>query len=337
MARCFKQLNLEDRLTMYHLLLNGVRQTEISKRLGVHRSTITREIVRNNWGLNLLKLDNSSAFIAQRMTQTRRQRPLKLSREPYEYLKNFVIEMLQKSWSPGQISGYLKTMLGYCSISHEAIYRYIFSEEGKKLGLHKYLRTRRKRRIKLGSRKRGKPMTNKKSIHERPDYINNRSEFGHWEADLMVFNRSSRQNLLTLRERQSRYVIAIRNYSRTAKKIRSSIEYMFGIRSRNLPLKSITIDNGFEWSDHQKISGIFGINLYFCDPSKPYQKGSVENAHHFLREFFPKGTSIDKIPEQDIQDKIELFNRRPMRCLGYRTPEKVFYDKVKEANWRNVP
>ncbi|MDB6096511.1 MAG: putative transposase-related protein [Francisellaceae bacterium] len=264
------------------------------------------------------------------MTKTRKQRPLKLKREHNLDLKEFVIELLQKTWSPAQIAGYLKMKLGYCSISHEAIYRYIFSEEGKKLGLYKYLRSRKKQRIKFISRK-NKTLLNRKSIHERPAYIDDRSDFGHWEADLMAFKRNNKCNLLTLRERQTRYVMVIKNYSKTAQEIRRHIEYLFSIQSSYLPLKSITVDNGKEWAEHEQISKKFGINLYFCDPYKPYQKGSIENANFFLREFFPREIPIDQLSDEYIDSKVNLLNRRPMRCLGYLAPEQLFWEKVKQT------
>ncbi len=218
--------------------------------------------------------------------------------------------------------------LGRCSISHEAIYRYMFSEEGKNQSLFKYLRSRKKIRHKQNSRK-SKPIFNRISIHQRPQLINNRNDFGHWKADLMLFKKGSQCNLLPLRERQTRYVIAIKNYSKRSEEIASSLKYIFLTRGSGLPLKSITVDNGTEWVTHEKMAATLGVKVYFCDPYKSYQKGSIENANFFLREFFPREVVIDQLPDDYIDAKVDLLNRRPMQCLGYVTPEKLFYHLMK--------
>lgn len=144
----------------------------------------------------------------------------------------------------------------------------------------------------------------------------------------MLFKKGSKCNLLTLRERQTRYVMAIRNYSKSAHEIARSLEYLFLIQA-NLPIKSITVDNGTEWAEHKEIANKLGITVYFCEPYKSYQKGSIENANFFLREFFPKGSTIDQIPDEYIDAKVNLLNRRPMQCLGYLPPQKLFHDRVK--------
>ena len=327
MARCFKQLSFQDRLIIDELLNQKKSRSEIAKLIGVHRSTITRELNRNWWRSNRFLLGYTPT-VAQEMTKARRQRPLKLSREYHQDLKQFVIELLQLTWSPAQIAGFLKMRLGYCTISHEAIYRYIFSEEGKKLNLYKHLRSRKKRRFKQVARK-NKPILNRTSIQERPHFINDRSDFGHWEADLMLFRRGSQCNLLTLRERQTRYVIAIKTYSKQAEEILRGLNYVFRIRQSDLPIKSLILDNGTEWAEHRQIAEKLGTKVYFCEPYKSYQKGSIENANFFLREFFPREIPIDKTSNEYIEAKVELLNRRPMQCLGYLSPEKLFYQLIK--------
>ena len=203
MARCFKQLNLQDRTKLFDLLRHKTPVSQIAKIIGVHRSTIYRELNRNFRHSGRLMLCYTPHF-AQQLTLERKQRPLKLARDAYAYLADLVIYLLKLTWSPAQIAGYLKKESGSSGASHEAIYRFIFSPEGKKLGLHKFLRSKKKKRTKINDRKSKPGIPNRVSIHERPEYINNRSEFGHWEADLMQFRRESNCHLLTLRERKTR-------------------------------------------------------------------------------------------------------------------------------------
>lgn len=163
------------------------------------------------------------------------------------------------------------------------------------------------------------------SIHERPAEINQRQSLGYWECDLVHFSKNTKTNLITLRERYSRYMITIRNRDRhaesTANKIIDALEQLTTVT------KSLTFDNGVEFARHEKIAKKLAIKTYFCEPYKSYQKGSIENGNKQLREWFPRELEINLISQYQINSKINLLNQRPMKCLGYRTSIEVLVEK----------
>lgn len=147
---------------------------------------------------------------------------------------------------------------------------------------------------------------------------------GHWEGDLMQFGKKAKTNLITLRERQSRYMLAIKNENpkavSTAKKIIKGFDRLGKHR-----IYSLTLDNGSEFARHEEIAERLDIKTYFCEPYKSYQKGTIENGNKQLREWFSKNAPIDEISPRTIRSKLKLLNQRPMKCLSYNTPSEVFY------------
>lgn len=139
----------------------------------------------------------------------------------------------------------------------------------------------------------------------------------------MMFKKPTKINLITLRKRKSRYLIAIKNESKnaseTAANIISYIRQMFDSN-----VKSITFDNGFKFAEHELIKNKLGIETYFCDPYKSYQKGAIENANKILREFFPRNFPVDKLSQFVIEKATENINDRPMKCLEYQKPYEAY-------------
>jgi len=236
-------------------------------------------------------------------------------------LRYYVIERLKLEWSPEQIAGRISVDFPKTSISHEAIYQYIYTDA---IHLRKYLaRRHRKRLFKRHSKKyRRSHIPYRISIDERPISINDRSEFGHWEADSAVSKKdTSRLNVLV--ERKSRFVqiTKINNGSPGATRC--------AISQRLLPLptharKSITYDNGFENLQHHRANQILGTHSYFCHPFHSWEKGSVENTIGLIRRFIRKGTAISPLQNRTMQRIENLLNDRPRKCLGFRTPAESF-------------
>lgn len=322
MGKQYQHITQENRVAISTLLKAGFGRQAIADQLGVHRSTIYREINRNG-----LKVSGYLPIVAERLVKERKTRQLKLNED--NDLSRLVAGYLKKGWSPEQIAGRLKQEnQGISLISHETIYRWIYSDFGKRNRYYMLLRRKRFWRVPRGVRKPKAIIPDRISIADRPEAINQRNEFGHWEGDLMLFTKAgTKSNLITLRERLSRYFVAISNPSRHAIETAKRITKYFS-SGKNDTVNSITFDNGSEFFAHLYIANQLGISTFFCDPYKSWQKGSVENGNGVLRVELPRTTQIDKMSQAEINKLVMSINRRPMKCLSYRTPEEVFNENI---------
>lgn len=322
MGKQYNQLTQENRIAISTLLRAGFSVSAISEQLGVHRSTLYREINRNSQ-----KISGYLPIVAERLVKERKARSFKLNEN--KELCHIVRECLTIGWSPEQIAGRLKQEnKGLPVISHETIYRWIYSDFGRRNKYYTLLRHKRTWRRLRGTRKPRVTIPDRVSIIERPMKINQKEEFGHWEGDLMLFTKAgTKSNLITLRERVSRYFVAILNPSRHAIETAARINHYFMTQGKSI-VNSITFDNGSEFFAHLDIVAQLGISTYFCDPYKSWQKGSVENGNGVLRFELPRTTEIHKFTQKEINKTVMNINRRPMKCLGYRTPEEVFNEHL---------
>lgn len=326
MNRKYRRLTLQDRECIGKLLVKGFNQIEIAQIIGVHKSTVSREIKRNE--------ESRLGYIfilAQYKTEKRRER-YKPKLERYPWLLNDVIEKLKLGWSPNQIAGRSKCYSGKPYISHETIYRYLFSEIGIKQNLYRYLQSRQKRRFPKITRKKVKRnlIPNRVSIHDRPEAISTRQDFGHWEADLVCFSRNKKANIFTMRERKSRYMVALKNPNRSPHTINQTLLGNANLQPI-LKIKSITFDNDIAFRQHEKLGIAFESATYFCDPFKSHQKGGIENANRLLRRYCPLKSDIDALTQEELDVYVQQINDRPMRCLGYRTPSEVYFKLAAEG------
>ena len=204
-------------------------------------------------------------------------------------------------------------------ISHETIYQYIYSYLGQKLKLYQHLMLARpKRQLKYSRKKRILPDIYK--ISNRAEYINNRSEFGHFEGDLTFFKGSKNGNISVLVERLSRKAFLIKNNNKTSKNVMLKI----ASKTKTLPaIKSITFDNGGEFTQFGLLS-LQGIHTYFCDPGAPYQKGQVERTNVSLHKFIPKKYDFNNITEQQVEFANNKLNNLPRKCLNFLTPNEAW-------------
>jgi IS30 family transposase len=239
-------------------------------------------------------------------------------------LRDHVVYELAMGRTPEAITGRIrldrldgKTTLP--SISHESIYRFIYSREERKQKFHRYLTRGKATR---GRRKRKYPgkslIPHRVSIHDRPAVIDGRLQFGHWEGDLMAFSKPGKPLVICV-ERTSRLMVASDQAGKTARTTHKTIKGLF----RHMNAKtcsSITFDNGGEFALHHKL----GRSTFFCDPHSPWQKGTVENSIGRLRRDLPRSTNIAAFTKRDIADIIDNYNDTPRKCLGYRTPFEAF-------------
>lgn len=298
---------------------------EIGRVLGRDHTVIQREVTRNSGNYLPYSADRAQLYADKRLLG-KRKRLL----EENEDLRNFVVSKLKEEWSPDQIAGYLKEQEHKPPglISHESIYQYIYSNEGRQERLYKYLRTHRAKRRKWGSRKTGKiNIPERISIHKRSEVINNRQRYGDWETDTVESKRGGRNHLSVQYERKSQLCRIHRIVDKTAKETKEAI-----IKSiDSLPLYlflTLTYDNGTEGVEHVYIRDEFNIETYFCDEYASWQKGGVENLNKLIRQYFPKKTDFSKITDEEIYAVQEKLNNRPRKKLNYKTPNQVILEQI---------
>ena len=317
MSESYHRICLEERNFIYSQLILGYNYSAIAKMLKRHKSSIWREINRNGGkeGYNIFSAQNNY----QHKLYHRKKSFWHKSQ-----IKEYVVDKLvNKKWSPEQIAGRTRRdKLGF-TISTQSIYNFIESKEGLELNLRSCLRFKNKRMSKFGKCGSKKcKIPDLVPIKLRPEYINERNDIGHFEADLIVNSISKQQNILHIVERKSRYSCLVKVKSKRAtniaKKIKSRIE--------GLPVKakSMTFDRGLEFAGHKKL----GIATYFCNPASPWQKGQVENQNGRVRSLIPKNAAHRYLSEKNI-DKVEtLLNNTPRKVLGYLTPLEVLLSSV---------
>jgi len=301
----------------YKKLGYGVRQ--IAREVGRAASTVSRELKRNansgeDWAA---KAAQAHELAKMRRTQANESRtPLKSIR-----IQAYVEAKLKEGWSPELISVRLKFEQSDVTVSHEAIYQWVREE---KTDLIQYLKiggkSRRRRRGKK-SYPHKQPATPKTSIDERPEHIEARQEAGHWEGDLIV-SRQSREVLLHLRERKTRFSKIIKLPDAKAETARRAIIEMLGEYPPGLTL-TLTLDNGSENALHEEFAAALNMDVYFTHPYSAWEKGTIENGNKAVRQDLPKKTDFALIANSDVQRVEDRLNNRPMKCLQGMTPQEA--------------
>ena len=295
----------------------------IAAHLGRSPSTISREINRNGG----LKRYRASQADQAAWDRAHRPKPCKLATHPA--LRRIVARKLRCNWSPEQIAGWLKREYPndeHHTVSHETIYRSLFVQARGvlKKELQLYLRTHRAiRRSKNASLKRDGTgqIRNMISIRERPASVEDRAVPGHWEGDLLGGSKNS--YIATLVERHTRYVMLAKVKNKDTESVVSALIK----QAKKLPdelYKSLTWDRGKELSDHQRFTLATDIDVYFCDPRSPWQRGSNENTNRLLRQYLPQGTDLSLHSQARLNAIARQLNERPRKTLGFETPAERF-------------
>jgi len=321
---CSVRLSLGEREEISRGIARGESLRAIARRLGRSSSTVSRE-VKVNGGC-----DQYRAVTAHRASRRRAKRPKAVKLETCPRLRRAVEEKLELWWSPTQISGWL--VVTYpddeeMRVSHETIYQslYVQGRGALRKELWQALRTGRARR-----RPQGRPGSTKGQIRdmvmisERPAEIEDRAVPGHWEGDLIMGKRKT--SIGTLVERHSRYVMLFPLPDNKAESVRVALTDTVKRLPEHL-WKSLTWDQGTEMAQHATFTIDTGIQVFFCDPKSPWQRGSNENTNGLLRQYFPKGTDLSVHSQQDLDQAAYSLNTRPRQTLGWMTPS----DKLAEA------
>jgi len=286
-------------------------------------STVSREVLANGGreGYRGWRADNRARKHAMRA------QPTKLERNPR--LQRIVEAKLKKSWSPMQISRRL--MVDFPNdddmrISHETIYRalYLQGRGGLKRELTRYLRTQRPKRQPQGRKSRinsGK-LRDMVNISERPPEVADRAIPGHWEGDLLC-GKKNRSAVATLVERQTRFTqLVALGQNRNADYLAQALARQIQLLPTHL-WRSLTWDQGREMGSHTKFTISTGVDVYFCDPRSPWQRGTNENTNGLLRQYLPKGTDLSKVSQAQLDKIAEELNGRPRQTLNWRTPSEM--------------
>jgi transposase, IS30 family len=322
MPRPYRQLTIDERRTIFRLLNAKIPIDEIASQLGRHRSTIYREIGRNLFR-DVKAYRGYYPITADDSARRRRQRRRKLIRDAR--LREHVIDKLACWWSPEQIAGRLKLAGDGARLSHETIYQFVYSPEGRALALHRHLlRARRLRRRRFGRKPRGVKIPLERTIGQRPAEIGRRQEIGHWEADLLIFRRAHGQaNVTSLVERKSRLVRLVPNRDRRSGHV---IKAMGDALAALAPAvrRTVTFDRGSEFLGYEHLAKNHNINAYFCDPHSPWQKGGIENTNSRLRRYLPGELDLALVTPIHLQEIETRMNTTPRKCLGFKTPLEAF-------------
>ena len=310
-------LTVEERDRIAELRYKGFSQVEVARDLGRSPSTISRELSRNR------TKSRYCAGLAQRQSERRRRdRPLQKKMDD-PVTNAFVRSGLAFDWSPDEIAGRIGERTDSCQtpcrqLSAPTIYRWIRTD-----ACRKHWESGLRRRGKRPYRRKPAEPSDKGRIRDRPKVIEDRLRIGDFEGDTVV-GPPGTGVLITLVDRKARLTLMIKTKSKNAKQVEKKI------RARLATLRpdqrhSTTFDNGTEFAACHRLEKTLGVKIYLAEPGCPFQRGTNENTNGLIRQYFPKGTRFQDISYNDVALAENLLNDRPRKCLGYKTPNEVFF------------
>ncbi|MDW3577885.1 IS30 family transposase (plasmid) [Enterobacter asburiae] len=313
----YQQLTEGQRYQIALLYKEHCSYREIGQRVGVSKSTVSREIRRN------ATPDGYTPDNAQRLSEQLRMGAAK--RSVSQSAIDFVEFALEWKWSPEQISAVAK-VIGL-SVSHEWIYQYVVADKANGGELYTHLLQGKRRYRKGYGQKRGR-IPDAVSIELRPAIVDERSRLGDWEADL-VLGKQGTGAIVTLAERKSRIYLTKKVFSKDAVEVSNAIISL--LSDYRDACHTITFDNGLEFSEHKAIAKALETECYFAHPYASHERGLNENTNGLLRQFIRKGTDLRTVSEEDLERYQNALNSRPRKCLGFRQPSVVFAELRKAA------
>ncbi len=312
-------LRVREREEISRGLARGDSLRQIGRRLGRAPSTVSRE-VRRHGGRRHYR-----AATAETQAWDHARRPKRCRLAASAALRRLVATKLTLDWSPQQISQWLRGAFPddpELHVSHETIYRSLFVQSRGVLKRELIAHLRRRHRIRRAhaatrTRHRNHGIADAVSIRERPAEVADRAVPGHWEGDLL--RGAHHSHIATLVERQTRFVQLVPVPNKETLTVVTALQ----TAARRLPegvMVSLTLDRGSEFAAHRRFTMATSVNVYFCDPQSPWQRGSNENTNGLLRQYFPKGTDLSPYTQADLDEVALRLNTRPRKTLGYETP-----------------
>ncbi len=296
----------------------GHSLSEIAALLRRHRSTIYREVSRNS-GLRGYRPTQAEKLASLRAERSRNAP--KIGRN----LWLSVTELLEEKLNPEQISAQLE-------VSHETIYKHVYVDRSLGGDLYRHLRCQKKRRKRCaGGRDRRGQIIGRRPISERPTNVEKRSQIGHWEGNTLI-GKGHKQAIVSLVERKSGYAVLKKVTMKTSELVSSAI--IQGLRPIAYKVKTITFDNGREFSDHAKIDEALDSVSYFADPFSSWQRGSNENLNGLVRQYIPKTRRLSTVTHDELAMIKDRLNDQPRKRLGFKTPNEVFQASIKSVALR---
>ena len=311
----YHQLTREQRYQIYALRKMGHSNTEIADVLGVHKATVGRELKRNGGARGYRPRQAHSRALRRRSRATLRI-PARLWRQ--------VERLLRQDWSPEQIAGRLKREQ-HVRISHEWIYQHILRDKRSGGELYRHLRCQKVYHKRYGRADRRGSFPPGRSIDERPTVVAQRRRLGDWEADTML-GRGRHGAVLTLTDRKSRFSLLAHLRERTpAITERQICRLLVPVQEQ---LHSLTSDRGREFLRHERIAQRLQVPYYLAHPYAAWERGTNENTNGLLRQYFPKARNMQTVTATQVRRAQQRLNRRPRKCLDFRTPFEVFFHQT---------
>ena len=308
-----KQLTLVKRYQIAILRKAGHNQSRIAEHLGVHKSTISRELRRNLGKRGYRPKQAQGLGDARRNCSQNR-----ISQQTWIRVEL----LLREDWSPQQISRWLAQNEGLV-VSHESIYKHVKNDKMGGGDLHTHLRCRKKRRKRYGTPSRRGHIKNRVCIDQRPEVVDKRLRIGDWEADTVLGSRKKSKVLVTLAERKSRYCMILVSEDKKASSVSRAI--LEAASSMRKYFETVTCDNAKEFALHEELSSELSAKWYFAHPYHSWERGACENTNGLIRQYFPKGMDFSGLSQKDANRVMDKLNNRPRRCLGFETPNQVFF------------
>lgn len=317
MSNHYHHLTRDQRCQIYAFNTIGLSKRQIAYKLGVSPSTIGREMKRNQ-GERGYRFQQADKLASRRRRLTSSQ-PRCMTEDNLK-----VIEVkLQEGWSPDQISGRL--CLEQIYISHETIYRHIWADKKQGGGLYTHLRHGGKKYNRRSSGKAGRGcIPNRVDIKERPATVEEKSRVGDWEGDTIV-GANHQGAILTLVDRKSKYTIMEKLEAKTAREVLAASKKR--LKKLRHKVRTMTFDNGKEFSMHEQITKALKAKCYFATPYHSWERGLNEHTNGLIRQYIPKSSDLTKLSKNEVQWIENCLNSRPRKVLEYKTPEEVFYNR----------
>ena len=310
----YNHLRPEERYYIDIELKKGTSQNKMAKSLGRSQGSISRELARNT-GQRGYRNKQAESFAQER--HKNKPKKVKLTDE----IKSIVNTHIKDDWSPEQVAGRLKKE-GIISLHHETIYPHILVDKKAGGELYKHLRHQNKTyRKRYGSAHNRSGIPNRVDIDERPEEANNRERIGDWEADTII-GKNHKGAIVTLDERKSKVRLAFPLSGKKAQPVlEATVLLLDPIKAF---VKTITFDNGKEFTLHEKIAEALDCDTYFAKPYSSWERGQNENANGLLRQYFPKAMELIDVTIKDVFRAVDKLNNRPKKCLNYKTPYEAF-------------
>jgi transposase, IS30 family len=312
----YHHLTRDQRCQLYTLKSSGKSTSNTAEVLGVHRSTLYRELSRNK-GQKGYRYQQ-----AHEKALERKKAVVKSKRKMKSELIMLIEDKLRLQWSPEQISGWLKRFHGDKAVSHESIYKHVWKDKRQGGNLYKELRHHGKKYNKRGSTKAGRGcIPGRVDIAERPAIVNEKRRLGDWELDTII-GQGHKGAIVSMVERYSKLTRLAKVKRKTALEVKEALIYSLHDIAESV--LTLTTDNGKEFACHQEIAVQLGASMYFARPYHSWERGLNEHTNGLVRQYLPKHERLDKVTQETITGIENLLNNRPRKVLQFRTPIEVF-------------